>query len=188
MGDEPVARPLPTQGTTPTQNKRTQTSIPQVGFELTIPLFERATTVHALNRAATVIGVDPIYFFLWLYSPIFGLGRLHETFRFISVSRSRTVGSTRWTGDQLVARPLLAAPGDCDDAEIGGMSGFGTGTEVLGNTCPDTILSTTNPTCQTRARTRATAVGSQRLNASAMARPRPYIVGHIISNSMEQSP
>jgi hypothetical protein len=32
-------------------------------------------------------------------------------------------------------------------------------------------LSTTNPTCQTRARTRAAAVGSQRLTASAMARP-----------------
>jgi hypothetical protein len=39
------------------QNKRTQTSMPQVGFEPTIPLFERAKTVHhALDRAATVIG------------------------------------------------------------------------------------------------------------------------------------
>jgi hypothetical protein len=38
-------------------------------------------------------------------------------------------------------------------------------------TCPDATLSTTNPTCQTRARTRAAAVGSQRLIASAMARP-----------------
>jgi hypothetical protein len=38
-------------------------------------------------------------------------------------------------------------------------------------TCPDATLSTTNPTCQTRARTRAAAVGSQRLTASAMARP-----------------
>jgi hypothetical protein len=36
-------------------------------------------------------------------------------------------------------------------------------------TCPDATLSTTNPTCQTRARTRAAAVGSQRLTASAMA-------------------
>jgi hypothetical protein len=32
-------------------------------------------------------------------------------------------------------------------------------------------LSTTNPTCQTRARTRATTVGSQWLSAWAMARP-----------------
>jgi hypothetical protein len=28
----------------------------QVGFEPTIPVFERAKTVHALDRAATVIG------------------------------------------------------------------------------------------------------------------------------------
>jgi hypothetical protein len=35
-----------------------------------------------------------------------GLGRLHETFRSTSVTRSRTVGRTPWTGDQLVARPL----------------------------------------------------------------------------------
>jgi hypothetical protein len=48
-GDEPVARPLPTQ------NKRTQTSIPRVGLEPKIPVFERAETVHALYHAATVI-------------------------------------------------------------------------------------------------------------------------------------
>jgi hypothetical protein len=68
-----------------------------------------------------------IFFFLWPYSPILGLGRLHETFHFISVSRSRTVGRTPWTGDQLVASPLLTAPGDCDDGEVGGMNGFGRG-------------------------------------------------------------
>jgi hypothetical protein len=28
-----------------------------VGFEPTIPAFERAKTIHALNRAATVIGL-----------------------------------------------------------------------------------------------------------------------------------
>jgi hypothetical protein len=39
------------------QNKRTQTSMPLVGFEPTIPVFERAKTVHALDRATTVIGV-----------------------------------------------------------------------------------------------------------------------------------
>jgi hypothetical protein len=55
-GDQPVARPLPTHTTTRTQNKRTQTSMPRVGFELTIPVFERAKTVHALDRAATVVG------------------------------------------------------------------------------------------------------------------------------------
>jgi hypothetical protein len=30
-------------------------------------------------------------------------------------------------GDQLVARPLLTAPGDCYDGEVGGMNGFGGG-------------------------------------------------------------
>jgi hypothetical protein len=30
--------------------------MPQVGFELKIAVFERAKTVHVLDRAATVIG------------------------------------------------------------------------------------------------------------------------------------
>jgi hypothetical protein len=37
----------------------TQTSISRVGFEPTIPAFEIAKIVHALNRAATVIGASP---------------------------------------------------------------------------------------------------------------------------------
>jgi hypothetical protein len=104
-------------------------------------------------------------FFLWFYSPILGLGCLHETFRFISVTRSRTVGRTFWTGDQLVARLLLSAPGDCDGGEVGGMNGFWHGKPKYSEkTCPDATLSTTNPTCQTRVRTRAAAVGSQPTN------------------------
>jgi hypothetical protein len=39
-----------------TQNKRTQISMHLVGFEPTIPVFEREKIVHVLNRAATVIG------------------------------------------------------------------------------------------------------------------------------------
>jgi hypothetical protein len=54
--DQPVARPLPTHKTTQTQYKRTQTSIPSEGFEHTIPVFERAKTVHVLDGAATLIG------------------------------------------------------------------------------------------------------------------------------------
>jgi hypothetical protein len=34
--------------------------MPQVGLEATIPPFERAKTVHALDRAATVIDIMPI--------------------------------------------------------------------------------------------------------------------------------
>jgi hypothetical protein len=56
-GDEPVARPLPTHRITQTQNKRTRTSMPKVGFKPTIPVFERAKTVHALDHPATVIGI-----------------------------------------------------------------------------------------------------------------------------------
>jgi hypothetical protein len=48
-------------------------------------------------------------------------------------------------------------------------------TEVLGETYPSATLSTTKPTCQTRARTRAAAVGSQRLTAWAMARLQAHL-------------
>jgi hypothetical protein len=54
-GDQPVAGPLPTHRTTQTQNKRRQTCMPRVRFEPTIPVVERAKTVNALDRAATVI-------------------------------------------------------------------------------------------------------------------------------------
>jgi hypothetical protein len=60
-GNQPVARPLPAHRTTQTQNKRTQTSMPQVEFEPMILVFVRAKTVHALGRAVTVIGDDYVY-------------------------------------------------------------------------------------------------------------------------------
>jgi hypothetical protein len=56
-GDPPVARPLPAHTREHKQNKRTQKSMPQVWFEPMIPVLERAKTVHALDRAATVIGL-----------------------------------------------------------------------------------------------------------------------------------
>jgi hypothetical protein len=51
-GDQPIARPLPTQRAAQTQNKRTQTSMPVVGFEPTISVFERAKTALPLWLAA----------------------------------------------------------------------------------------------------------------------------------------
>jgi hypothetical protein len=39
--DQRDVRPLPTHKTTQTQNKSTETSMPRVGFEPTIPAFER---------------------------------------------------------------------------------------------------------------------------------------------------
>jgi hypothetical protein len=59
-GDQPVARPLPTHITVQTQNKRTQTSMPRVGFEPNFLVFEWAKTVHVLDLAATVIGVPSL--------------------------------------------------------------------------------------------------------------------------------
>jgi hypothetical protein len=47
-GDQPIARPLPAHRTTQTQNKRTQISMPRLGFELMIPVFERAKTVQLI--------------------------------------------------------------------------------------------------------------------------------------------
>jgi hypothetical protein len=38
-----------------TQNKRTLTSMPQMGFERTTSVFERAKSIDALDSAATVI-------------------------------------------------------------------------------------------------------------------------------------
>jgi hypothetical protein len=35
--------------------------MPQVGFEPMIPLFERAKTVHALDRAVTVVGIGDLH-------------------------------------------------------------------------------------------------------------------------------
>jgi hypothetical protein len=55
-GDQHVTRPLPTHRTTKTQNKRSRTSLSWVGSEPTIPAFKRTKTIHALDRAATVIG------------------------------------------------------------------------------------------------------------------------------------
>jgi hypothetical protein len=54
--DQPVAGPLPARRRTQTHNKRTQASMPQVGFETSIPVFGRAKTVRALDGAPTVIG------------------------------------------------------------------------------------------------------------------------------------
>jgi hypothetical protein len=43
------------KASTYTQNKRTQASMPLMGFEPTIPAFERTKTVHAVNHAVTVV-------------------------------------------------------------------------------------------------------------------------------------
>jgi hypothetical protein len=48
-----VARPLPTEGDT--NMYQTQTSMPRVGLELRMSMFEWVKTFRALDRAATII-------------------------------------------------------------------------------------------------------------------------------------
>jgi hypothetical protein len=61
-GDHPIARSLPAYRTEQKKNKRTQTSMPQVGFKPTTPVFEQTKTVHTLDRAATLIGSSFTYY------------------------------------------------------------------------------------------------------------------------------
>jgi hypothetical protein len=60
MRDQPVVRPLPTHRTTQTQNEQKQASMPRVRFEPAISALELVMTVHASDRAATVIGKSHI--------------------------------------------------------------------------------------------------------------------------------
>jgi hypothetical protein len=69
-GDQSVDRPLPAHRTALTQIKRIQTSMPQGGFEPTIPVFEWAKTVHALHRAATVISNAMCYTSIILHAAV----------------------------------------------------------------------------------------------------------------------
>jgi hypothetical protein len=48
-----------TQNNTNTE-KRTQTSMPRVGFEPRNPAFDREKTIHDLDNAAAVIGYNPL--------------------------------------------------------------------------------------------------------------------------------
>jgi hypothetical protein len=63
MGDQSVARPLPTQDNTK-REKRTQISTAWAGCEPTITEFERAKTFHSLDRAAIVIDISTLISFL----------------------------------------------------------------------------------------------------------------------------
>jgi hypothetical protein len=67
--------------------------------------------------------------------------------------------------------PIVPAPGGYDDGEFGGMK-IGRGNRsTRRKPAPAPLCPPLIPLDQTRARTRAAAVGSQRLTASARARP-----------------
>jgi hypothetical protein len=90
----------------------------------------------------SVIGVHCIFYeggLSWALAmrPNFGPWPPPWNFRFISVTRSRAVGRTPWTGDQLVARLLLTAPGDCVLMEkLVEWTVLAMETEVLGENLP----------------------------------------------------
>jgi hypothetical protein len=69
MGDQPFVRPVPAQRVAQTKNTCTQSSMPQVRFEPTIPAFERAKTVHALDRSVTFLNPCSVCIF-YLYYPV----------------------------------------------------------------------------------------------------------------------
>jgi hypothetical protein len=58
MGDRPAARPLPTQDNT--TKKNADTSMPRVGFEPTIPVFEWPKTLRASDSSAIGTGIKRI--------------------------------------------------------------------------------------------------------------------------------
>jgi hypothetical protein len=73
------------------------------------------------------------------------------------------------------ARRPFTAPGDCEDGEFGGMK-IGRGNRsTRRKPAPAPLCPPQIPLDQTRVRTRAAAVGSQRLTAWAMARPNFYV-------------
>jgi hypothetical protein len=67
MEDQPVEGPLPAHRTVHTQYKRTQISVPQAGFERTIPVSERAKRGYALDLATTVTGYESTYSYVLLF-------------------------------------------------------------------------------------------------------------------------
>jgi hypothetical protein len=107
-GDQPVSRPLPTHRTALTQNTRRQTSMPGVGFEPTILVFERAKTVHAFDRAVTVMDTGLLQLVNTKnYSAIANSHTLH--FRVRVLTGCRLSQSSSWP--QLLPIHCIAASG-----------------------------------------------------------------------------
>jgi hypothetical protein len=136
-----------------------------VGFEATIAVFERVKTVYAFDSAATVIGQLILYnqdildeqnqeekYDMWLTLYIYII---------LSGVRMSPLGTAATTG--LLYQTQMIADGDC--RATGGVK-IGMGNRSTQRKpspaplCPPQI-----PHNQNRARTRAAAVGSQRLTA-----------------------
>jgi hypothetical protein len=74
-------------------------------------------------------------------------------------------------GTSATERPIVPAPGNYDDGEFGGMKIIRGNRSTRRKSAPAPLCPPQIPLDQTRDRARAAAVGSQRLTASAMARP-----------------
>jgi hypothetical protein len=122
-GNQPVTRPLPTHRTTQTHNKRAiWTHYPSVRAS------EDSSRLKPCSHCDRPFAIGQLY--VGTIDIVWGGGW-------------NLIGSTRHCGHQW---PIVPAPGDYDDGEIGGMIGRGNrSTSEI--TCPSTALSTTNPTC-----------------------------------------
>jgi hypothetical protein len=83
-------------------------------------------------------------------------------------------------GTAATNRPIVPVPGDYDDGEVGGTIGKGN-RSTLRKPAPMPLCPQQNPHAA-RSRTRAAAVGSQRLTAWATARPKTLVSIHACVN------
>jgi hypothetical protein len=74
-------------------------------------------------------------------------------------------------GTAAIYLPIVPAPGDCEDGEFGGIKNGRENRSTRRKPAPAPLCPPQIPLDQTQDWTRAAAVGSQRLTASAMARP-----------------
>jgi hypothetical protein len=84
------------------QNKRTQTSMPRVGFEPTIPASERVKTIHALDRATTVTG---LYIHTWVNLTVDKVKIKFIAFIYCLLNDAVSISDyARWKGSVIVER------------------------------------------------------------------------------------
>jgi hypothetical protein len=93
-GDQPIRRPLPAHRTAQTQNKCTETFMPQVGFKPMIPVFEWAKTFHALDCGGhcdwpTISYLELFYFVLQV--------QYHQMYhRYLSTENHCRISTLMW--------------------------------------------------------------------------------------------
>jgi hypothetical protein len=90
-------------------------------------------------------------------------------------------------GTSAIYWPIVPAPGDCEDGEFGGMKIDRGNRSTRRKPAPAPLCPPQIPFDQTRARTRAAAVGSQRLVPWPMARPYNHIRFHYVLGDGEFS-